>query len=194
METLDRDHLREPDSDTRAQRVRLSQVIAVERDWLESKAEEALSHSTIDHLRWWDLSQIFKMAAAEGCISRSPATLLFTPRAARTPPQQRMSLQEVNLCFEVLDQRERLVAMLALTASMRLGEILALQWKHIQPDYIGRPARLPTTDRYPQDQALGPQRGAVSGAESGPRILERSRPYRTVRMPGCSRPSMVGRP
>jgi len=105
------------------------------QDWLESKAEEGLSHSTIDHLRW-DLSQIFKMAAAEGCISRSPATLLFTPRAARTPPQRRMNLQEVNLCFEVLDQRERLIAMLALTAGIRPGEILALQWKHIRPDHV----------------------------------------------------------
>ena len=40
-----------------------------------------------------------------------------------------MNLQEVNLCFEALDQRERLIAMLALTAGMRPGEILALQWK-----------------------------------------------------------------
>ena len=74
--------------------------------------------------------------ATDGCISRSPATLLFTPRAARTPPQRRMNLQEVNLCFEVLDQRERLIAMLALTAGMRPGEILALQWKHIRSDHI----------------------------------------------------------
>ena len=29
------------------------------QDWLESKAEEGLSHSTIDHLRW-DLSQILR--------------------------------------------------------------------------------------------------------------------------------------
>jgi len=105
------------------------------QDWLESKVEEGLSHSTIDHLRW-DLSQIFKMAVAESCISQSPAMLLFTPRAARTPPRRRMNLQGVNLCFEVLEQRERLIAMLALTAGMRPGEILALQRKHIQPDHI----------------------------------------------------------
>jgi integrase len=132
------------------------------QDWLESKAGEGLSHSTIDHLRW-DLSQIFKMAAAEGCISRSPAALLFTPRAARTAAKRRMSLEEVNRCFEVLDQRERLIAMLALTAGMRPGEILALQWKHVRPDHIEVVQRVyhqeidtPKTKRSVRSVALSP--------------------------------------
>src|SRR6201996_7848972 len=39
-----------------------------------------------------------------------------------------MSIREVQLCFSVLDQRERLIAKLALIAGMRPGEIFALTW------------------------------------------------------------------
>ena len=163
------------------------------QDWLESKAEEGLSHSTIDHLRW-DLSQIFKMAVAEDCIGRSPATLLFTPRAARTPPQRRMNLQEVNLCFEVLSQREQLIAMLALTAGMRPGEILALQWKHIRSDHIEVVQRV-----YHQEiDTPKTKHSAVAWLClrrcNRPSDYGRMSRYRTILRPGYSRPNMGGRP
>ena len=76
------------------------------------------------------------MAMVEGCIDRSPATLLFTPRTTRLVVKRRMNWKEVNLCLCVLDERERLVAMLAVIAGMRPGEILALQWKNVCSDRI----------------------------------------------------------
>jgi len=97
------------------------------QDLLDRKAQSGLSFSVVDHLRW-DLKQIFDMALAEGLIERNPATLLFTPRDAAKPIHRVMTMREVQICFAVLQQRERLIAKLAVIAGMRPGEIFALTW------------------------------------------------------------------
>jgi integrase len=96
------------------------------QDLLDGKAQ-ALSFSVVDHLRW-DLKQIFDVAVAEGLVERNPALLLFTPREAAKPERKVMTLGQVQTCFSVLDQRERLIAKLAVIAGMRPGEIFALTW------------------------------------------------------------------
>jgi integrase len=96
------------------------------QDLLDRKAE-GLSFSVVDHLRW-DMKQIFDMAVAEGQVERNPALLLFTPKEAKKPVRRAMTIREVQLCFSVLDQRERLIARLAILAGMRPGEIFALTW------------------------------------------------------------------
>jgi hypothetical protein len=45
---------------------------------LEENAAVGLSYSVVAHLRW-DLRQIFRMAVAEGYLTRNPAELLFIP-------------------------------------------------------------------------------------------------------------------
>lgn len=97
---------------------------------LDEKAAAGLSHSMVAHLRW-DLRQIFRMAVAEGFIARNPAELLFVPREAKRPEHTAMTRQEVQLCFMVLEPRERLIAKLAILAGLRPGEIFGLQWGHI---------------------------------------------------------------
>jgi len=62
----------------------------------------------VDHLRW-DLKQIFDMAVAEDLIRKNPASLLFTPGAARRGQRLVMTIEEVKRCFAVLDLRERLI-------------------------------------------------------------------------------------
>jgi integrase len=74
------------------------------------------------------MKQIFDMAVAEGQVVRNPALLLFTPSVARKPVRRAMTIKEVQLCFGALDQRERLIAKLAILAGMRPGEIFALTW------------------------------------------------------------------
>jgi hypothetical protein len=49
--------------------------------FLNGKADEGLSFSGVDHLRW-DLSAIFEMAIAEKVVEVSPATRLYTPKNA----------------------------------------------------------------------------------------------------------------
>lgn len=94
-----------------------------------------MSFSTIDHL-WWDIKQIFDMAVSEGHVLRNPAALLYTPRDANRAERRVMTVQEVQTCFSVLDQRERLVVKLAVLTGMRPGEIFALTWRRLNSTYI----------------------------------------------------------
>ncbi len=105
------------------------------QDFLDEKAMSGLSFSVVDHLRW-DLRQVFELAQSEGLLRRNPALMLFTPRAAKRPLRKRLKWKEVKLLFSVLESRERLIAMLAVIAGMRPGEIFALQWKHIRMDRL----------------------------------------------------------
>jgi len=100
---------------------------------LDRKAEN-LSFSVVDHLRW-DVKQIFDMAMAEGLVTRNPAALIWTPRGAAKPVRRAMNVQEVQKCFDVLGQRERLIAKLAVIVGMRPGEIFALTWGTLTATY-----------------------------------------------------------
>jgi integrase len=81
------------------------------------------------------MKAIFDMAVAEGKIERNPALLLFTPKEAARPERRAMTIKEVQICFSVLGQRERLIAQLAILAGMRPGEIFGLTWGRINATY-----------------------------------------------------------
>ena len=103
--------------------------------YLDQKAAANLSFSTVGHLRW-DLKQIFGMAVAEGYLTKNPAALLFVPKAVRQSVRTQMTAEQVGLLFSVLDDRELLIAKLAVLSGMRPGEIFALMWKHLREDHI----------------------------------------------------------
>ena len=105
------------------------------QDLLDEKTRSGLSFSTVDHLRW-NMKQIFDMALAEGLVTRNPALLLFTPKEAAKPVRRVMIMKEVQICFAVLGQRERLIAKLAIMAGMRPGEIFALTWGRLTSTYV----------------------------------------------------------
>jgi integrase len=105
------------------------------QDLLDEKTQSGLSFSTVDHLRW-DLKQIFDMALAEGLVMRNPALLLFKPKEAAKPVRRVMTMKEVQICFAVLGQRERLIVKLAIMAGMRPGEIFALTWWRLGSTYV----------------------------------------------------------
>lgn len=46
-----------------------------------------------------------------------------------------MTVEQVRLCFSVLDQRERLIAKFATLAGMRPGEIFGLRWEHVTAEH-----------------------------------------------------------
>lgn len=102
------------------------------QSFLNAKAE-TLSRSVVAHLRW-DLRAIFKLAIAEGYADRDPTGALFTPKAAAPSPSPSMTKEEVEHYITVFEQRESVIAHLALFAGMRPGEILALQRRHISGD------------------------------------------------------------
>lgn len=96
---------------------------------LDQKAR-VLSFSVVDHLRW-HLRAIFDLAISEGATDRNPANSLFTPKCKAGRERRDLTSEDVNLMFEVLDLRERLMVRLAIFEGMRPGEILALQWQHL---------------------------------------------------------------
>jgi integrase len=95
------------------------------QQFLDDKAGAGLSFSVVDHLRW-DLRAIFKLAVHERFIERNEGELLFTPRDAVRSERPVMTKEEVNKCLMILDFRERLIAMLAIFAGLRPGEIFGL--------------------------------------------------------------------
>lgn len=130
------------------------------QDLLDRKAQAGLSFSVVDHLRW-DAKQIFDMALAEGYIERNPALLLFTPKDAVKPERRVMTMKEVQTCFAVLAQRERLIAKLAVIAGMRPGEIFALTWGRLTATFADIRQRVyrgavdtPKTDQSVRKAAL----------------------------------------
>ncbi len=100
------------------------------QELLDEKTRAGLSYSVVAHLRW-DLRQVFRMAVQEGHLLRNPAELLFIPRDAKRPEHTVMTLKEVQICFAALEQRERLIAKLAILAGLRPGEIFGLKWGHL---------------------------------------------------------------
>jgi integrase len=130
------------------------------QDLLDAKAKGGLSFSVVDHLRW-DVKQVFDMAVSEGHVVRNPALLLFTPAEAAKPVRRFMSIKEVQTYFSVLEQRERLIAKLAVLAGMRPGEIFALKWGRLTATYADIRQRVyrgtidtPKTDQSVRKAAL----------------------------------------
>ena len=102
------------------------------QSFLNAKAV-TLSKSSVAHLRW-DLHSIFKLALAEGYADRDPTAALYTPRQAAVSESRVMNKEEVEQYINALEQRECVIAHLALFVGVRPGEILALQRRHVGGD------------------------------------------------------------
>jgi integrase len=101
--------------------------------FLENKADEGLSFSVVDHLRW-DLSAIFEMAVAEKVIASNPGTRLYTPKQAPKGTTRAMSVEEVNAALGAVELREQLLLHMAIFSGFRPGEMLGLQRRHVTED------------------------------------------------------------
>jgi len=101
--------------------------------FLESKADEGLSFSVVDHLRW-DLSAILEMAVAEKVIASNPGTRLYTPKHAPKGITRAMSVDEVNTALGAVQLREQLLLQMAIFSGFRPGEMLGLQRRHVTED------------------------------------------------------------
>ena len=112
------------------------------------------------------------MAVAEGQVERNPALLLFTPREAKKPVRRAMTIKEVQICFGALDQRERLIAKLAILAGMRPGEIFALTWGRLTATYADIRQRVYRRhDRHAKNRQVDTEGGSVRGAAGRNREL-----------------------
>ena len=129
--------------------------------YLEEKEANGVGHGTRLHLRW-DLRAIFRLAFQDGLIPQSPAEVLFVS-GELTVSRTVLTPKQVERMLEVLDLREELAVRLAIFSGMRPGEILALQWKHVQDDHVEVVQRIyrgkidrPKTRRSARQVALSP--------------------------------------
>ena len=131
-------HVGEPDSaphregDRRQRACGISRSRRCRRSSMR-KADEGLSFSVVDHLRW-DLSAIFEMAIAEKVIEASPATRLYTPKHAPKGQTRAMSVEEVQTALDAVDLREKVLLHMAILSGFRPGEMLGLQRRHVAAD------------------------------------------------------------
>jgi integrase len=100
------------------------------QEFLDSKADEGLSFSVVDHLRW-DLNAVFEMAIAEKVIASNPATRLYTPKHTPKGVTRAMSVEEVQVALESVELREQVLLYLAIFSGFRPGEMLGLQRMHV---------------------------------------------------------------
>lgn len=131
------------------------------QDFLDRKSALRLSFSIVDHLRW-DLKQIFELAVEENLLQKNPASLVFTPKMAKRAEARVMSIEEVRLCFEALDLRERLIVKMAVLAGMRPGEIFALTWGRLYQEYADITQRVYRGDIDSPKTSLSARRVAFS--------------------------------
>jgi integrase len=101
--------------------------------FLDRKAEDGLSFSVVDHLRW-DLSAIFEMAVAERVVDTNPATRLYTPKQAPKGQTRAMSVEEVKTALAAVELREQVLLHMAIFSGFRPGEMLGLQRRHVAAD------------------------------------------------------------
>jgi integrase len=119
------------------------------QEFLDGKADEGLSFSVVDHLRW-DLSAIFEMAIAEKVITSSPATRLYTPKHAPKGKTRAMSVEEIGVALGALEMREQLLVSMAIFSGFRPGEMLGLQRRHVSTRWFHgqrAAAGIPRADR-----------------------------------------------
>ena len=79
---------------------------------------------------------------SEGAADRNPAVSLVTPKCKAGRKRRDLTPEEINLIFEVLDLRERLVVKFAVLEGMRPGEILALRWRNLGEESFTVEARV----------------------------------------------------
>lgn len=139
-------------------------MASIRRDELQQLLDaksKTHSFSVVDHLRW-DAKQIFDMAIAEGILRLNPAALLYTPKETKRPVHRALTVAQVPVVFGALDQRECLIAKLAILAGMRPGEIFGLTWGRVaeasaevtQRIYRGK-VDTPKTHNSVREAALG---------------------------------------
>jgi integrase len=100
---------------------------------LESLASAGKSASIVKHVRW-QLSAIFKMAAADGLISVDPSAGLINPRCKPSGKKRRLTAEDFQRAQMCLALRERLILRLGTVEGLRPGEITGLRCENVVAD------------------------------------------------------------
>lgn len=111
----------------------LASITRVELQQFIDQRSLHYSASSVKHLRW-ELSDIFKLALADGLVAGNAAAELRVDEGACKPHKQTrpLTIEQAQAYLAALAIRERLAARLAMVEGMRPGELLALRWHSIE--------------------------------------------------------------
>jgi integrase len=100
-------------------------------DWLEAKADAGLSWSTRSDLRNL-MSGIFRQAKKWGVWKQdNPAQFARVGRKWMVREKKKLAVADTRRLLLALPDDVRLIVMAALFCTLRISEILGLQWRHL---------------------------------------------------------------
>jgi len=139
------------------------------RGLYRERLDSGLSPRTVQYAHT-TLNKALKQAVADGLIPRSPAASVKAPRPRREEIRP-LDPEQVRALFEAASDH-RLVALyiLAVTAGLRQGELLALRWEDIDLE-AGKLQVRRTLSEAPEgaySSLLNPVRAGASGSPGGP--------------------------
>jgi integrase len=109
------------------ERERMRDISGFEIDrLLSSKYKQGYASQTVLHLRSV-LSKMFKTAIKWRWLADNPAREIEAPPARVKRQQRALSVEEVKLLFEHLENPARLIVMIGVMTGLRIGEILGLR-------------------------------------------------------------------
>jgi integrase len=98
--------------------------------FLTAKLAEGFAWETVHHLQS-GLSKIMQTAVEWGYIEQNVVRLTRLPRRPRKPPRVVVTPEQLRSLLAVLPEPSRSLVFLLTVTGMRIGELLALRWRHI---------------------------------------------------------------
>jgi integrase len=98
--------------------------------FLTAKLKAGLAWETVAHMKH-ALSKILSAAVEWGYTTDNVATMAKLPRRQPGPPRAFLTEDQGRKLLQVLEEPGRTVVLVLLLTGCRIGEVLALRWKHV---------------------------------------------------------------
>jgi integrase len=98
--------------------------------FLNAKLKVGLAWETVAHMKH-ALSKMLSAAVEWGYSSENVATMVKLPRREPGPPRAFLTGDQAKKLLAVLDEPGRTIVLTLLLTGCRIGEVLALRWKHV---------------------------------------------------------------
>jgi integrase len=98
--------------------------------FLTAKLKVGLAWETVAHMKH-TLSKMLSTAVEWGYSSENVATMVKLPRRVPGPPRAFLTEDQAKKLLAVLDEPGRTIVLTLLLTGCRIGEVLALRWKHV---------------------------------------------------------------
>ena len=98
--------------------------------FLNAKLKVGLAWETVAHMKH-ALSKMLNTAVEWGYSTENVATMVKLPRREPGPPRAFLTENQAKQLLAVLDEPGRTIVLTLLLTCCRIGEVLALRWKHV---------------------------------------------------------------